>query len=769
MLGRIGLMAVAVLVAAGSARGQWTAVGEATLTASDTAPFDEFGCAVAAGGDTAVIGAQRADHGKGPLEEVRGLAFDPMAGALYGGEDQNRVLVTIDPVTGSSSSMIGWPADGGMAFDPNTGLLYGVGYRLVRYDPAAAAFSYSSKSLGFNAVRALAFDPGANVLYGLDVSTDQLITIKKASGKGTAVGPVGFMEVEGLAFDTNTNTLYGSDVLTDQLLVIDPATGLGTAVGPLGFDLVEGLAFDSVSGTLYGSDKATDQLLVIDTSTGSATAVTPLTGSFLDAGAAYVFSRSGTVWNEQAKLTDPGPSHHAGAGGSVAVSADTILIGVPGLFANGSEPGIPGSVPVFVRSGTQWIQQATLVASDGVGGDRFGASVWIGGDTAFVGAPTSYSWGVAYVFERSGSAWTETQKLTPKPNATRFGAAVAVHGDWALIGAPAGGPYPGYAFFFEQVGGSWVQRTRFTSPFPPPHSWRSTGASVALSENRALIGDPLDDLGVLTNHPPFGSVWALRRNGNAWDLHAKIKEYPKCSHARFGSAVSLSGDRALIGRTGGGVCGDGSVRLFVPETTTWRRKHKFTASGSTGSGDGFGSSVANSGDTVVSGAPFFPGPAGETGAAFVHRLINPLPTSYCTAGTSASGCRATISASGTPSSTATSGFVLSAQKVEGARKGLFLLGMGGKQGVPWGNGTSFLCIGPPVAFGGPMPAAGTPGACDSSFALDLNGLWCSTCPKPNLNREEGSVLQAQLWYRDPFNTSNQTTSLSDAIEFSVAP
>ena len=68
-----------------------------------------------------------------------------------------------------------------------------------------------------------------------------------------------------------------------------------------------------------------------------------------------------------------------------------------------------------------------------------------------------------------------------------------------------------------------------------------------------------------------------------------------------------------------------------------------------------------------------------------------------------------------------------------------------------------------------QPGLGTVGACDGSVAQDLNALWCPTCPKPALQPAPGSVLQAQLWYRDPQNTSNRSTSLSDAIEFCVTP
>jgi hypothetical protein len=143
------------------------------------------------------------------------------------------------------------------------------------------------------------------------------------------------------------------------------------------------------------------------------------------------------------------------------------------------------------------------------------------------------------------------------------------------------------------------------------------------------------------------------------------------------------------------------------------------------------------------------------------------PEKYCTAGTSASGCQALISASGTASATAVSGFTLSAATVEGNKDGLFFYGTNGRQANPWGNGTSFQCVAPPVKRGGLLVGAGTVGNCDGSFSQDLNARWCASCSKPSHNPGPGATVQAQLWYRDPLNTSNQTTSLSDAIEFCV--
>ena len=76
---------------------------------------------------------------------------------------------------------------------------------------------------------------------------------------------------------------------------------------------------------------------------------------------------------------------------------------------------------------------------------------------------------------------------------------------------------------------------------------------------------------------------------------------------------------------------------------------------------------------------------------------------------------------------------------------------------------------PPVVRAGTLSGTGTTGACDGAFSQDLNALWCASCPKPAKNPGSGVLVQAQLWYRDPASTSNQTTSLSDAIEFPVNP
>lgn len=123
-----------------------------------------------------------------------------------------------------------------------------------------------------------------------------------------------------------------------------------------------------------------------------------------DSGAAHVFVRNGTTWTEQAKLlpSDPSPEDHFGV--SVAIEDDTILVGSHWDNDNGSDSG---SVYLFTRSGTTWQEEAKLLASDGTAADDFGFSVALEANTAVVGADlsdgTNFDCGSAYLFNLSSS------------------------------------------------------------------------------------------------------------------------------------------------------------------------------------------------------------------------------------------------------------------------------------------------------------------------------------------------------------------------------
>src|SRR5207247_169984 len=135
-----------------------------------------------------------------------------------------------------------------------------------------------------------------------------------------------------------------------------------------------------------------------------------------DVGAAYVFVRRGTTWSQEAELTasDGGAMDYFGS--SVSVSGSTAVVGAP---AGGSHEAAPGSAYVFTRSGGIWSQQAELTPSDGGADDEFGISVGLDGSTAVVGAPfaaPTHDGGV-YVFVGSGPVWSQQAKLTSSPRA----------------------------------------------------------------------------------------------------------------------------------------------------------------------------------------------------------------------------------------------------------------------------------------------------------------------------------------------------------------
>jgi len=144
------------------------------------------------------------------------------------------------------------------------------------------------------------------------------------------------------------------------------------------------------------------------------------------------------------------------------------------------------------------------------------------------------------------------------------------------------------------------------------------------------------------------------------------------------------------------------------------------------------------------------------------------PSVYCTSGTSAVGCTASLSFAGYPSGSATSGFVISAQGVEGQRAGLLFYSVSGPNSAVWAPGSSsFLCVKAPTQRAGSQVSGGTAGACDGVYALDWNAFRAARPNALGAPFSPGTLIWSQAWYRDP--SSPGTTSLSNALRFVVGP
>ena len=203
-------------------------------------------------------------------------------------------------------------------------------------------------------------------------------------------------------------------------------------------------------------------------------------------GSAYVFERVGGVWSETAKLTAFDPLEGDWFGYSVSISADTIVVGARGREA----------AYVFTRDGNDWSPQQMLLPSDGEAGG-FGISVSIDGDTAVVGAPfdddNGANSGAAYVFQRTGGTWSQTQRLRAADAAEddRLGFSVDLDGRTIIAGAIGDDASAGSAYWFKQVEDTWVQERKLRASDGAAGDW--FGVSVSVSDGTALVGSQWDD------------------------------------------------------------------------------------------------------------------------------------------------------------------------------------------------------------------------------------------------------------------------------------
>lgn len=334
--------------------------------------------------------------------------------------------------------------------------------------------------------------------------------------------------------------------------------------------------------------------------------------------AAYVYTRSGTTWTQEAKL---GPRGHPSAdyfGWAVAVDGDTVAVGA--FHDKGSQ----GSVYVFTSTKNGWVQQAKLTASDGTADDFFGFSVALDGDTLVVGASSDSvnfdNQGSAYVFTRSGKKWTEEAKLVASDPAylDLFGSSVAVDGDTALVGAfrdtvTFGGQ--GSAYVFTRSGTSWSQEAKLAASDGGFLDF--FGVSVALQEDTAVVGASNHNVG---SNVDQGAAYVFTRVGTAWSQEAKLTALAGAAGDDFGLSVAVEGDTAVIGawfHDVGTALDQGAVYVFTRSGATWTEQPEVSPTDGA-AGDVFGRSVAIDSGTVVASAPGadLEG-APEQGAAYV--------------------------------------------------------------------------------------------------------------------------------------------------------
>ncbi len=268
-----------------------------------------------------------------------------------------------------------------------------------------------------------------------------------------------------------------------------------------------------------------------------------------DSGSAYVFRREALAWVQEAKLTANDGLAGDIFGNSVALQGDLALVGAPQADSPLADAG---AAYVFQRTGNTWSQVARLVADDPVADDEFAFTVALDGGRALIGAwlgdTPVVNCGFAYVFRQDGTVWVQEAKLigADLTGPDRFGIGVALKGDLAVVGAdladPGGLTSAGATYVYRRSGTTWAHETTLTAS--DAQTGNEIGFSVATDGNVVLSGAINGDSPTIVN---VGAAYLHEKIGATWVEHGKLLPPDGLAGDLFGCFVALHGNHAFVG------------------------------------------------------------------------------------------------------------------------------------------------------------------------------------------------------------------------------
>lgn len=313
------------------------------------------------------------------------------------------------------------------------------------------------------------------------------------------------------------------------------------------------------------------------------------------AGAAHVFVRTGDVFSYEAQLVAPLGKQFDEFGSAVALSADTVVVGAPGVDGS-SSLSAAGAAYVFARTGNGWELQATLRPSNPGDNDEFGRAVAIEGDLIAIGAPAEQSRsqvsnagesddsglrnGAVYLFRQAGDRWVQEAYLKGSATAegSWFGDALAMHDGVVVVGAfgedSSAGTSSGAAYVFTSAAPGWQEEARL---LPPSRKDQFFGSSLAFDGVRLAVGAP-------EGTADTGAAYVYRRQPSGeFTLESTLHAPNGDAHDAFGSALALTGDRLMVSspweasgatgfngnQTNNALEGAGATYLFTLQNNSW--------------------------------------------------------------------------------------------------------------------------------------------------------------------------------------------------------
>ena len=453
----------------------------------------------------------------------------------------------------------------------------------------------------------------------------------------------------------NSDPLFVSGALTEAIGYIKASNtdfldrfGVSVALSADGNTLAVGADGEANSATGINGDQADN--------------------SFRNSGAVYVFSRNGSLWEQQAYIKASNPDPFDTFGESVSLSADGNTLAVGASGESSSATGInngdqtdnsltsAGAVFVFSRNGSLWEQQAFIKASNADETDFFGFSISLSadGNTLAVGAfleassatgingvqtnNSVFGAGAVFIFVRNGSLW-EQQAYIKASNTEAddfFGGSVSLSADGNTLAVGADGEASsatgingvqtdnsvssaGAVYVFARNGPLWEQQAYIKASNTEEDDKFGNRLSLSADGNTLAVGADGEDSSATgingdqaaNSVSNSGAVYVFSRNGSLWEQQAYIKASNTEADDFFGGSVSLSADGNTLAvganeedSSATGINGDqtdnslispGAVFVFARNGSLWEQQ-AFIKASNTNQADRFGESVSLSAD-----------------------------------------------------------------------------------------------------------------------------------------------------------------------------
>lgn len=392
-------------------------------------------------------------------------------------------------------------------------LLYAAVPTITSFSPASGSVGtvvtitgtgYSGTSIKIGGKPAIVISAASTKIVAMVMPGAVTGTLTATNTSGTATSATNFTVTTNTAYPTN---IYGN-----------PLSATGATTGQLSDTYSVALSADGKTAAVGESQ---DQ---------SAT------------GATWVFVNNGSNWVQQSgKLIGTGAPTGAYQGYSLALSADGNTL------IEGGQGDVPGAAWIFTRTGNTWSQQAKLVGTGGIGvlaQQGYSVSISADGNTALsVGINDNNGIGAGWIFTRTGTTWTQAAKLTPTgcigAPGVGVAAALSADGTTALIGGNLDNGNVGASWVFVRSGNTWIQQAKIIGTGYTGKSNQGTAVALSADGNTALIGGANDN-------SLYGAAWVFTRNGATWSQQGgKITpstEGSTMKTASFGLAASLTAD-----------------------------------------------------------------------------------------------------------------------------------------------------------------------------------------------------------------------------------